>query len=65
VVFKEQLGKFLKRHGFAGPIVCVMIISGSLFGTFKGISQIRSEWGLIVKNSRQTWKNRIAPDIHS
>lgn len=62
---KEELQKLLKRHGFAGPLLCGVVIFGSLYGTYKAISQMRTEWQLIVKNSRQDWKRRIAPDIHS
>lgn len=55
--------RLVKRHGIAGPLLCGGLILGSLYGTVIAVRQIKTEWAIIKKNSRQKWKNQvIVPD---
>jgi hypothetical protein len=58
----EDFRKLLRRHGVMGPVLCASIIGASVYGAVFSIGQIRKEWGILKKNSRQDWKKRIAPD---
>jgi hypothetical protein len=55
-----NVNQFLRKHGIAGPVLCVSVIGGSIYGAVLAIKQIRTEWGFIKKNSRQAWKEKIA-----
>jgi hypothetical protein len=63
-----RVRNLIKKHGIAGPVLCVSIISLSVYGVFKSIEQIRKEWRIIKRSSRQEWKTRLegkSDDIHT
>jgi hypothetical protein len=49
----------VKRHGIVGPALCATLIGGSIYGTVVAVRQIKSEWAIIKKNSRQQWKTKV------
>ena len=55
--------QLLKKHGVVGPVLCAAVIVGSIYGGALALSQIRTEWGYLKKNSRQDWKQRIVPKL--
>ena len=57
------INQLLKKHGILGPVVCAGVVLGSVYGAYRAIGQIRTEWGYLKKNSRQDWKDRIKPQL--
>lgn len=53
--------QLLKKHGVVGPVFCGLVIVASVYAGVKAVSQIKTEWGYLRKNSRQGWKERIKP----
>lgn len=51
--------KLVKRHGVVGPVICASIVGGSVYGTVLAVQQIKKEWAIIKKNSRQDWKTKL------
>jgi hypothetical protein len=62
MIDQESIKKLFGRHGLVGPVLCASVIGASLYGAVLSIRQIRKEWGILKKNSRQDWKQRIAPE---
>ena len=60
--FSFMIKQLLHRHGVVGPLICVSVVGASVYGAFRSVGQIRKEWGILKKNSRQDWKQRIAPE---
>lgn len=50
---------FLKKHGVVGPVFCAAIVIGSVYGGIVAVGQIRKEWGLLKRASRQDWKSKL------
>jgi hypothetical protein len=53
------LQNLVKRHGIVGPVFCVSVVAGSIYGAVLATQQIKKEWAILKKNSRQDWKQKL------